>query len=300
MAKANDPTTTQAEKKPRLSLVGMADLCDEGTAPDWLVERVLVRDQPMLIGGPHKSLKTSLALDLAVSLATGTRFLNTFAVPKSCTVAVFSGESGRQVINETVQRICRAKGRNPAECDVLCGFTLPRLGSAADRNELRHLVRDNGIGVVIVDPLYLCMGGDRPVAASNLYEVGPVLAQFADASRRAGATPVFVHHTVKATSAKRTTVGLSDLAFAGVAEFARQWLLVGRAAEYVPGSGVHDLSLSIGGSAGHSSRWAVRVDEGREVGQRRWALRVRSDGGSEGAAERPRPKYASLADAGKM
>lgn len=299
MTKASEKTNTRAEKKPRLSLVGMADLCAEGTEPDWLVERVLVRDQPMVIGGPHKSLKTSLALDLAVSLATGTKFLNTFPVPGVCRVAVFSGESGGRTISETLQRICRSKGQEPKGCDVLCGLTLPRLGSAADRKELRCLIRDEGVEVVIVDPLYLCLGGDRPVAASNLFEVGPVLARFADACRRAGATPVLVHHATKPTHSKRSPMTLNDLAFAGVAEFARQWVLVGRAAEYQPGSGVHDLSLSIGGSAGHSSRWSVRVDEGREVGKRRWLLRVRADeGGWE--AGRPRPKFGSLGGAGEL
>ncbi len=298
MTKASEKTNTQAEKKPRLSLVSMADLCDEGTAPDWLVERVLVRDQPMVIGGPHKALKTSLALDLAVSLATGTKFLNTFAVPKACKVAVFSGESGRQTINETLRRICRSKDEEPEDCDVLCGFQLPRFGSAADRTELRHLIRAKGVEVVIVDPLSLCLGDDRP--AANPYEVGPVLARFADTCQRAGATPVFVHHANKTSSSKRIAIALGDLAYSGIAEFARQWLLVGRTAEYEPGSGVHDLSLSIGGSAGHSSRWSVRIDEGREVGKRRWSLRVRPDEAVGVKVVPPSPKSGSLAGTSEL
>ncbi len=298
MAKTNDATKTPAEEKPRLSLTSMADLCQESTEPNWLVERVLAADQPMVIGGPHKTLKTSMVLDLAVSLATGTKFLNTFGVPRACKVAVFSGESGGQTISETLQRICRSKGEEPKECDVLCGLTLPRLGSVADRKELRHLLRDNGIELLVVDPLYLCMGGDRPVSVSNLYEVGPVLARFTDTCRRAGATPVLVHHTTKPASAKRTAMTLNDLAFAGIAEFARQWLLVGRAAEYRPGSGVHDLALSVGGSAGHSSGWSVRVDEGRDAGTRRWAVRVRPDRGTEVGS--PYPNRRGLADAGKL
>lgn len=130
-------------------------------------------------------------MDLAVSLATGTKFLNAFAWPKACNVAVFSGESGRQAINETIQRICRSKGEEPEECALFCGFTLPRLGSVSDRNEPRHHIRDDGIEVVVVHPLYLCLGGDRLVAASNLFEVGPVLAKFGHACRRAGATAIF-------------------------------------------------------------------------------------------------------------
>src|SRR5436309_1437286 len=92
MKKVNETTAVPTEKKPRLSLTSMADLCAESTEPDWLVEQVLAANQPMVIGGPPKALKTSLALDLAVSLATGTEFLGLFAVPRACKVAVFSGE----------------------------------------------------------------------------------------------------------------------------------------------------------------------------------------------------------------
>jgi hypothetical protein len=295
--KANDETKPQAEKKLRLSLTSMADLCAESTKPDWLVKQVLAANQPMVIGGPPKAHKTSLALDMAVSLATGTKFLNTFAVPKECKVAVFSGESGRQAINETIQRICHSKDKDPKDCGLFCGFTLPQLGSAEDRKELRHLLRDNNVGVLIVDPLYLSMGG-KPVAASNLYEVGPVLARFTDTCLRAGTTPIFVHHMVKSTSAKRTTVTLNDLAFAGIAEFARQWLLVNHRTEYQPGSGAHDLILSIGGSAGHSSGWSVHIDEGRDAENRRWSVRVRPNEGT--ALNSTRPKRSGLADANML
>ena len=99
--------------------------------------------------------------------------------------------------------------------------------------------------------------------------------------RRAGATPVLVHHTTKPTGAKRTAVTLNDLAFAGIGEFARQWLLVGRTADYEPGSGTHDLTLSIGGSAGHSSAWSVRIDEGRDGESRRWSVRFNRPQGTE-------------------
>jgi len=85
------------------------------------------------------------------------------------------------------------------------------------------------------------------------------------------------------------------LRFVRIGEFARQWLLVGRTAEYEPGSGVHDLILSIGGSAGHSSGWSVRVDEGRDAENRRWSVRVNRTQGT--ATEGPRPKRGGLADA---
>jgi hypothetical protein len=55
-----------------LELQRMSDL-PPGTH-NWLIENLLVRDEPMLIGGSFKSLKTSLTLDLAISLAGKTAF----------------------------------------------------------------------------------------------------------------------------------------------------------------------------------------------------------------------------------
>lgn len=72
-------------------------------------------------------------------------------------------------------------------------------------------------------------------------------------SSPAGATPIFAHHTVKHAGMKPGRNGaqyksyepaeLGDLAFAGFAEFARQWLLIARRADYEPGTGKHQLWL---------------------------------------------------------
>jgi hypothetical protein len=275
---------TTVRQEYRLSLVDSVSFAEATYPHEWLVRDVLLAGLPCVVGGPLKCLKTSMVVDLAVSLGTGTPFLGRFPVAKPRRVALFSGESGEATIKDTAVRVCRARRKTlGAGCQVHWGFRLPRLGSVSDCGELGALVTTNRIEVVIIDPLYLCLiAGGETVSASNLFEVGALLSRAADVCGQAGATLVLVHHNTKGATTKKpgAATPLHDLAYAGIGEFARQWLLLNRTTPYVDGSGVHDLVLAIGGSPGHSSRWRVRIDEGRTdggAGGRVWKTCVQPD-----------------------
>jgi replicative DNA helicase len=250
----------------------------------WLVSQVLAADQPCVIGGPKKSLKTSVMLDLAISLGSATAFLGKFCVPEQVRVAVLSGESGTATLQETARRICESRRIELSACNVLWQTDLPCLSSPEDRDELQRGLAAAEVKVVVIDPLFLCLlGGQSKVSASNLYEIGPVLFQASKACLDAGATPVLLHHATKAAGRKADAsepLELDDLAFSGVGEFARQWLLVNRREPYQLGSGQHALTMAVGGSAGHSGVWQVDVEEGRAGTERRWEVRVGSMGPS--------------------
>src|SRR5262249_44987116 len=92
MAKVNQTKSNTKSSGPKFLDSGAFDR--RSYVHTWLVEDILVGGQPAVLGGPRKSLKSTLAIDLALSIGSGTRFLGAFPVPRSCRVAVLSGESG--------------------------------------------------------------------------------------------------------------------------------------------------------------------------------------------------------------
>jgi hypothetical protein len=246
--------------------------------PDYLIDRVMVRAEPFVVGGPEKVLKTGIAEDMAYSLASGTDFLGKFAVRRPGRVAFMSSESGRDAIQKRGRAIAKAKGINPVHPNILWSGQVPDL--PRDSSRLIDFAKSEGIDACFVDPAYLAMAsvGDQ---ASNLYSMGGVLRSlkgFADN----GCAVVIVHHT---NSRLKTGVWprLQDLSHAGMSQWMRSWALVNRDRPYVEGSYRHELLMSLGGSAGHSDRHRLEVLE-RDGGEDAWKVRFAEPTSSAGSS----------------
>ena len=264
-----------------VDFVDAADFLVSDFRAQWLINGVLVAGQPAVIGGPKKGMKSTIVCDAAISMALGLPFLGRFTVPSPIRVGVLNGESGPATIQETIRRICIAKDVSPNDLGgrLSLGTTLPRLNDPGDLPMLGDAIRRHRHQVIIIDPLYLALlSGDTSRQATNLYDMGPLFAAVAHICLREGATPIFVHHHTQTAAKSHSPPGLEGLAFAGIQEFARQWLLIGRRAQFEPGSGQHNLWLSVGGSAGHSNCWAVDINEGQlnlDFTGRTWEVAVR-------------------------
>jgi len=243
----------------------------------WLIDGMLVKGQPCILGGPKKSLKTNLLVAMSIALGSGGKFLGRWQAKKARTLFI-SGESGGATIKETAIRIARAAHVDLDEVDAYFDERLPKLSVEEEMETLTAGIKEMGIEVIIIDPLYLCLlqGGEKQ--ASNLYDMGPLLLQIADACLGAGATPILAHHSRKNLNNPTSPLELEDLAFSGISEFARQWLLVNRRAAYNP-SQPHKLWFGYGGSVGHGGLFGLEIDEGElqsDFSGRIWDVSVKN------------------------
>lgn len=258
------------------STIDSATLASGDFTMNYLVEGVAVEGQPGVIGGMQKTLKTSIAIDLGLSIAFGGHFLGRFKAHERRRVLFMSAESGMSTIQETALRIADQMGRRLDDADVVWCEQVPRLDDMRHLDEIEQLFRREGIQVAILDPTYLMLG-EAADSVSNVFAQGRVLGNLNRVCMECGVTPILLHH-LKRSGDPHAVPTLADLAFAGFAEFFRWWVLLARRTPYQPGTGLHELWASFGGSAGHNSLHAVDVDEGVRTATepRRWGVLIQS------------------------
>lgn len=306
LSQSEFPTPQPAEpaykpEKPtgrRIEVVHAREFASHDYHPQWLVKRVLVAGQPAICGGRSKAMKTSNMVDLAVSIGTGTPFLGHFETTRQ-TVTILSGESGAFTIQETAKRVADARGVHLADADVYFGFQLPQVSRAPDILATIDMINETGSKVVIIDPAYLCvLSGTDGRQASNVFEMGSVLLQLTVIGERTGSTVIMCHHCRKSPGEGRDRhdpPDLEELSMAGFAEWARQWILIGRREPFEAGTGLHKLWLNVGGSVGFSGCWSVDIDEGAirdDFTGRKWDVTVGTIGDVKEEKERAKQKKA--------
>jgi hypothetical protein len=245
----------------------LTDLLGEETELDWLIENILQRDQPFLVGGKDKCLKTGLVVDMAVSLATGTPFLGKFAC-KPTRVAFISAESGKDNLRRRFRAVQTSKGLTVSEDLVKVSFARPQLSSPDDLAKIGEVIDRYRSQVVIIDPMYLTLlGGDETGASpSNMFDMGMKYGDLCTAITARGATPILVHHYKKSTPEGK--LGLDEFAFTGAGSFARQSLHIGRRAPF-SSTKTNQMCLMNHGE-GIGNYYYLDIDEGETL--QKWVI----------------------------
>lgn len=250
---------------------------------EWLVKKVVldIKNDVMFIGGQKKTFKTSIMMDLFVSIASGHPFLGYFEVVKRQPCLFLTTEIGEEPLQALLVRVCKSKGIEPPR-DLVLTTWMPKFRDERSMSKLSEILEEYKPGVAAFDPVYFGAAG---MDVGDMFKFVEVMQPVRERCAAHGSLPVFAHHAVKPSKSRgKEDYGPMDLGHlygAGFDAFARQWLLLAHA-EAMRG-GVANLHLSLGGSsAGQGPELFVRVAEGEsnddDPAARKWDVQVSKPG----------------------
>ena len=173
---------------------------DSAGLTSWLVEELWGDQAVGILGGEPKCCKSFLALDLAVSVASGAPCLLHFSVVRPGPVLLFPAEDALGVVRQRLAGICASAGVDFASLavDVITVPTL-RLDLPADRARLEHTVAGRRPRLLVLDPLIRLPRIDENDAS----QVAPLLSFLRELQRQYQVAVLVVHHARKDAHATR-------------------------------------------------------------------------------------------------
>jgi hypothetical protein len=160
----------------------------------WLVDELWAAEGVGVIGGAPKCCKTWLALDLAISVATGTDMLGRFQVPSKGPVLFYGAEDAPARLRERIDAISGSRGLALTDLDLgLIVADSLRLDTERDRNRLRATLDQRRPRLLILDPLVRLHRIDENSAA----DMSALLGELRAMQRQYGLALVLVHHLRK-------------------------------------------------------------------------------------------------------
>jgi len=177
-----------------LPVVRAVDLDDGDTLARWLVDTLWARAAVGVLGGAPKCCKSWLALDLAVSVASGTACLGAFDVDDPGPVLLYMAEDAAAVVKARLSGICRARHLDLASVPIHV-ITVPvlRLDRGRDQARLRDAVRRCAPRLLILDPFVRLHRIDENDAG----EVSALLGYLRTLQRQHDVAVLVVHHARK-------------------------------------------------------------------------------------------------------
>jgi hypothetical protein len=173
---------------------------ETATLTQWLVEGLWSEQAVGILGGEPKCCKTFLALDLAVSVASGTPCLRHFPVHRPGPVLLFPAEDSLAMVRSRLSGICAAAGVDfgSLPVDVITAPAL-RLDAEGDRQRLTHTVEHLQPRLLILDPLIRLHRLDENDAS----QIAALLSFLRQLQRQFGLAILVVHHARKDSHASR-------------------------------------------------------------------------------------------------
>jgi len=177
-----------------LPVVNAAALDEPDPTRRWLVDYLWARAGVGIIGGAPKCCKSWLGLDLAVSVASGTPCLDTFAVREPGGVLVYMAEDAAPVVKERLLGICRHRALDLTALPIGV-ITAPsvRLDEPRDQRRLVETIRRHAPRLLLLDPFVRL----HRINENQAGEVAAVLGYLRELQRTHDLAIAVVHHARK-------------------------------------------------------------------------------------------------------
>jgi len=195
-----------------LPVVKAAALETPSNRQPWLIEGLWTAEAVGVIGGQPKSGKTTLALDMAVSVASASSCLGTFPVHTPGPVLLYAAEESAATLRCRLQTITSLRGLDFDQLDVRVIVTNSlRLDRPDDQARLDATVTLHRPVLLILDPLIRIHMADENASA----DIAALLGYLRALQRKCGTAIALVHHVRKqvssSTGAGYSLRGSSDL-----------------------------------------------------------------------------------------
>ncbi len=167
-------------------------------SPLWLIDNLWAAHAVGIIGGAPKSLKTWLALEMAVSLASGSPCLGAFHVPAPGKVLLYAAEDSAAALRVRLESLASHHGFELALLDIrVITAEALRLDRATDQQRLDATLLLHRPALLILDPLVRLHAIDENAAG----EIAALLGYLRRLQRKTGVAIALVHHARKNLSA---------------------------------------------------------------------------------------------------
>ena len=184
----------------RFPLRRAAELDADPQPQRWLIESLWSDQAVGIVGGEPKCCKSFLALDLAVSVASGTPCLRRFPTRQRGPVLLFAAEDPLHVVRRRLEAIALAAqvDFDTLDIHVITAPTL-RLDIEEDRRRLRATVETLKPRLLVLDPFVRLHRADENVVA----DVAPLLGYLRQIQRSFHTAVLLVHHARKGAGGAR-------------------------------------------------------------------------------------------------
>lgn len=177
-----------------------SQLESSGPQTQWLIEGLWSEQAVGILGGEPKCCKSFLALDVALSVASGADCLRQFPVRRSGPVLLFPAEDSLAVVRQRLEGIAAVAQVSFASLPVQV-ITAPslRLDAPKDRLRLTETVRQHRPILLILDPLIRLHRLDE----NDATQIAALLSYLRQLQREFQLAVMLVHHARKDSHSSR-------------------------------------------------------------------------------------------------